>query len=96
MATPEGGEGTTQANPAAVAQANPAAVANPAIAEIKAALIEVLRENPVLLRLPEDPRVCTGMFIAEAWGVGLYGGTVMGFTVGRTQNGYSASIHKCP
>ena len=75
MATPEGGEGTTQANPAAVAQANPAAVANPAVAEIKAALIEVLRENPALLRLPEDPRVCTGMFIAEAWGVGLYGGS---------------------
>ena len=40
MASPEGDERTTQANPATVA--------NPAVAETKAALIEVLRENPAL------------------------------------------------
>ena len=58
------GEESTSANPA---------VANPAVAEIKAVLkdtlLEVLRENPALLRPPEDAGVPTGMFIAETWGI---------------------------
>ena len=61
------GEESTSAKPA---------VANPAVAEIKAVLkdtlLEVLRENPALLRLPEDAGVSTGMFIAEAWGLCLH------------------------